>query len=100
MIPMKCKQEGDDRRRSEETTREIADDKLVARNNYRDKPEVTILKRWEAAQGDSTLRQPGGKEVVRTLVERISEDILRQTSEEKSDFQEGSRTLRTRSKVR
>ena len=59
----------------------LADDKPVARNNDRDKPEVTILKRGEKAQGDdSTIRQPDGKEVVRTLVEKIPEDILRQTT--------------------
>ena len=56
----------------------LADEKPVARNNDKDKPEVIILKRGEAAQGeDSTIRQPGGKEVVRTLVEKIPEDILR-----------------------
>ena len=59
----------------------IADDKPVARNNDREKPEVTILKRGEAAQGkDSTIRQPDGKEVVRTLIEKIPENILRQTT--------------------
>ena len=69
---------GEDLRRLLE---KIADDKPVARNNDREKPEVTILKRGEAAQGkDSTIRQPDGKEVVRTLVEKIPEDILRQTT--------------------
>ena len=39
------------------------------------------MKRGEEAQGeDSTKRQPDGKEVVRTLVEKIPEDILRQTT--------------------
>ena len=59
----------------------LADDKRVARNNDKGKPEVTILKIGEAAQGEnSTIRQPDGKEVVRTLFEKISEDILRQTT--------------------
>ena len=59
----------------------LADDKPVARNDDKDKPKVTILKSGEAAQGeDSTIRQPDGKEVVRTLVEKIPEDRLRQTS--------------------
>ena len=58
-----------------------ADDKPVARNKDKDKPEVTILKRGEVAQGeDLTIRQLDGKEVVRTLVEKIPEDILRQTT--------------------
>ena len=69
---------GEDLRRLLE---KIADDKPVARNNHREKPEVTILKRGEAAQGkDSTIKQPDGKEVGRTLVEKIPEDILRQTT--------------------
>ena len=59
----------------------LADDKPVARNNDKDKPEVTILKRGEAAQGEnSTIRQADGKEVVRTLVENIPEDIVRQAT--------------------
>ena len=59
----------------------LADDKQVARNNDEGKPEVTILKRREATQSeDSTIRQPDDKEVVRTLVEKILEDILRQTT--------------------
>ena len=69
---------GEDLRRLLE---KLADDKPVARYNDKDKPEVTILKRGEAAQGeDSTIRQPDDKEVMRTLVEKIPEDILRQTT--------------------
>ena len=70
---------GEDLRRLLE---KLADDKPVAGNNNKDKSEVTILKRGEAAQGgdDSTLMQPEGKEVVRTLVEKIPEDILKQTT--------------------
>ena len=59
----------------------LTDDKPVARNHNKDKPKVTIFKRVEAAQSeDSTIRQPGGKEVVRTLVDKILEDKLRQTT--------------------
>ena len=60
----------------------LADDKRVVRNNDKEKPEVTKLKRGEAAHGeDSTIgRQSDGKEVVRTLVEKIPEDIIRQTT--------------------
>ena len=60
----------------------LADDKPVVRNNDRDQPEVTILKRDEAAHGENSLigKKPDDKEVVRTLVEKIPEDILRQTT--------------------
>ena len=69
---------GEDLRRLLE---KLADDIPVARNNDKDKPEVTILKRREAAQGeDSTMKQHEGKEVVRTLIEKIPEEILRQTT--------------------
>ena len=57
----------------------LADNKPVDRNNDEDNPEIIILKRGEAALGeDSTIRQPDDKEVVRILVEKIPEDILRQ----------------------
>ena len=40
----------------------LADNKPVSRNNDKDKPEVTILKKREVAQGeDSTIRQPDDK---------------------------------------
>ena len=69
---------GEDLRRLLE---KLADDKSVARNNDEDKPEVNELKRGEAAQGeDSTIWQPDDNEVVRTLVEKIPEDIQRQTT--------------------
>ena len=60
----------------------LAVKKPVVRNNDKDKSEVTKLKRGEAAHGeDSTIcKQPDDKEVVRTLVEKISEDILRRTT--------------------
>ena len=58
----------------------LADNKPVDRNNDEDKPKVIILERGEAALGkDSTIRQPDDKEVVQILVEKIPEDILRQT---------------------
>ena len=60
----------------------LADNKPVVRNNDNEKPEVTILKRGEAAHGeDSTIgKQPDDKEVVRTLVEKIPDEILRRTT--------------------
>ena len=68
---------GEDLRRLLE---KLADNKPVDRNNDEDNPEVIILKRGEAALGeDSTIRQPDEKEVVRIMVEKIPEDILRQT---------------------
>ena len=82
----------------------LADDKPIARNNGRNKPEFTILKRGEAAQGeDSITRQPDGKEVVRTFIGREDPRGHIKTdygSKEESDFQEGSRIPGTRSRVR
>ena len=48
----------------------LADDKPVVRNNDKDKPEVTILKRGEAAHDEDSMigKQPDDKKVVRTLV--------------------------------
>ena len=52
---------GEDLRRLLE---KLADDKPVARNNDKDKAEVTILKIGEAAQGeDSTIRQLTAKKL-------------------------------------
>ena len=70
---------GEDLRRLLE---KLADDKPVVQNIDDDKPEVNILKRGEAAHGeDSTIgKQPEDKEVVRALVEKIPEDILRRTT--------------------
>ena len=46
-----------------------------------DGPEVTIIKREETHDGNSMkVRKPGKKEVVRSQVERIPEDILRRTT--------------------
>ena len=60
----------------------LADNKPVVRINDKDKPEVTILKRGEAAHGEDSMieEQPDDKKVVRTLVEKIPEDILRRTT--------------------
>ena len=92
---------GEDLRRLLE---KLAVDKPVIRSNDKEKPEITIMKRGEAANGEySTIgKQPDYKEVVRTLVEKNSEDILRRTTfwEEENCIQGGSRTPRTRSRVR
>ena len=70
---------GEDLRRLLE---KLADDKPVVRNNNKNKPEVTILKKGEMAhgQGSTIGKQPDDKEVERTLVEKIPEDILRRTT--------------------
>ena len=59
----------------------LADDKPVVWNNDKDEPEVAILRRNEAAYGDDSLKekQLDDKEVVQSLVEKIPEEILRQT---------------------
>ena len=66
---------GEDLRRLLE---KLADNKPVARNNNKDKPEVTSLKRGEAAHGEDSMigKQPDNKEeVVRTLVEKIPDYV-------------------------
>ena len=69
---------GEDLRRLLEN---LEDNKPVVRNNDKDKPEVTILKRNEAAYGDVPLKEekPDDKEVVQPFVEKIPGEILRQT---------------------
>ena len=59
----------------------LADDRLVVRTNDKDKPEVSILRRDEAAYGEDPLEgeQLDGKDVVQSLVENIPEEILRRT---------------------
>ena len=75
----------------------LSDDKPIVRNNDNEKPEVTRLKRGEAAHGeDSTIgKQPDDKEVVRTLVEKISDEILRRTTfrKKKVTFKEEAQHL-------
>ena len=87
---------GEDLRRLIE---KLADEKPVVRNNDKDKPEVTIMKRGEAAHGEDSMisKQPDDKEVVRTLVKKIPENNPKTdyVSEEESGIQGGSRSPRT-----
>ena len=56
----------------------LADDKPVVSNSKIVRPEVTIMKREETHDKNLTrAREPENKEVVRSLVERIPEDMLR-----------------------
>ena len=55
----------------------LADDKPVVPESGKDRTEVTILKRGELKH-DRDLMQ--SKEVARTLVERIQEEVLRRTT--------------------
>ena len=75
----------------------LADDKPVIRNNNKDKLEATIWKRGEAAPGEDSRigKQPDYKEVVRTLVEKIPEDLLRRTTfrKKKVSFKEEAEHL-------
>ena len=59
----------------------LADDKPVVRNNDKDEPEVTTLRRNEAAYGEDSLneRQLDEKDVVQSLVQKVPEETLRQT---------------------
>ena len=52
----------------------LADDKPVVPESCKDKPEVTIFKRGELKQDRDLIKS---KEVVRTLVEKIPEEVLR-----------------------
>ena len=59
----------------------LADYKPVVQEKGEEEPEVTILRRNEADGSEDSWkeRQPDGKEVVQSLVERIPEDILERT---------------------
>ena len=59
----------------------LADVNSVVRNNDKDEPESTILRRNERAYGEDSLKenQLDDKEFVQSLVEKIPEEILRQT---------------------
>ena len=59
----------------------LADDRAVVQTNDKDEPEVSILRRDEAAYGEDSLKekQLDGKDVVQSLVEKIPEEILGRT---------------------
>ena len=79
-----------------ELLEKLADDKPVVRSNKKDEPEVTILRRREAARGDDSLKKkPEDKEIVQTLVEKIREEILRRTTlrKKKVSFREETEHL-------
>ena len=75
----------------------LAVDRPVVRDNNKDEPEVTILRRREAAYSEDSLKekQPDDKEVVQSLVEKIPEEILRQTTfrKKKVSFREEAEHL-------
>ena len=59
----------------------LADERPVVQTNDRDKPEVSTLRRGEAAYGEDSLKekQLDGKGFVQSLVEKIPEEIQRRT---------------------
>ena len=75
----------------------LADDRPVVQINDKDEPEVSILRRDEAAYGEDSLkeRQLDGKDVVQSLVKKIPEEILRRTMvrKKKVTFNEGAKHL-------
>ena len=85
---------GDDLRRLLER---LADDRPVAQTNDKDEPEVSILRRDEAAYGGESLKekQLNGKDVVQSLVEKIPEEIPTRTMvrKKKVTFNEGAQHL-------
>ena len=85
---------GDDLRRLLER---LADDRPVAQTNDKDEPEVSILRRDEAAYGGESLKekQLDSKDVVQSLVEKIPEEIPWRTMVRKKrvTFNEGAKRL-------
>ena len=60
----------------------LADDKPVVSESGKDRPEVTIMKRGEVKHDGVLMksREPESKEVVRTIVERVPEEVIRRTT--------------------
>ena len=60
----------------------LANDKPVVSTKRNDEPEVAVMRRKEVLCDENSLKtgEPENKEVVRTLVENIPEDILNQTT--------------------
>ena len=61
----------------------LADIKPVDSTRKDDDPEVTIMRRTEVGSRDENLLKNGdreSKEMVRTLVEKIQEEIIKQTT--------------------
>ena len=75
----------------------LADDKPVNEGNGREEPEVTILRRSETVGNADSLRgsDTDGKEVVRSLVDKIPDNILERTqvSKKKVVFKEEAEHL-------
>ena len=59
----------------------LADERPVIQTNDKDEPEVSILRREEAAYGEDSLKekQLDGKDVLQSLVEKIPEEIQKRT---------------------
>ena len=60
----------------------LADDKPVVSESGKDRPKVTVLKRGEVKHDGVLMksREPESREVVRTIVERVPEEVLRRTT--------------------
>ena len=59
----------------------LADDKPVIEGKGKEDPEVTILRKSETVGDENTSeeRNPDGKEIVQSLVDKIPDDILERT---------------------
>ena len=71
---------------------ELADDKPGIKEEGKEEPEVTILRRNETGGGEDSLTEKSdGKEVVQSLVDEIPDDILERTRvrKKKVAFKEG-----------
>ena len=60
----------------------LADEKPVVSTRRNDEPEFSIMRSNEVSRDENSLKagEPENKEVVRTLVDKIPDDILRQTT--------------------
>ena len=82
----------------------LADDKTVISTRRNDEPEFTIISIEEVSVDEDSMkaRQPENKEVVRTLVEKTPEEILRRTTlrRKKVSFKEESVATKKESVVK
>ena len=81
----------------------LSDDKPVIQEKGQEEPEVTILRRKETVNDTDSSRGSvtDSKDVVRSLVDKIPENIMEQTKvRKKSDVQRRYRTPGARSRVR
>ena len=77
----------------------LADDKPVIEGKGKEEPEVTVLRRSETVGDEDTSegRNPDGKEIVQSLVDKVPDDVLERTRfrQKKVAFKEEAEHLET-----